>query len=178
MAKKLQKQLSCTAAHLAEMFGLSVPRVSQMIAEGIVVKVEIGKYDCIASVQNYLDKLRRKKPDKIQDPDTSGVPNIDTSKARKEAALAEKEELRLAEMKLEVVPISEVEQREARIGAAVRAAITKQRSELPPILEGLTANQIASIIDERNRALLDELADMQSEFWERREKLIAATTNE
>jgi phage terminase Nu1 subunit (DNA packaging protein) len=176
MAKKLQKQLTCTAAHLAEMFGLSVPRVSQMIAEGIVVKIETGKYDCIESVKNYLDKARRKKSDRNQDPDgSSGIPDIDTSKARREAALAEKEELRLAEMKLEVVPISEVEQRESRIGAAVRAAITKQRSELPPILEGLTANQIASIIDERNRALLEELADMQSEFWEKREKLIAAS---
>jgi hypothetical protein len=54
----------------------------------------------------------------------------------------------------------------------------KRRSELPPILEGLSANQIAAILDERDRDFLEMLADQQSEFWERREKLKAAMENE
>lgn len=155
---------------------VSVPRVVQMVEEGIVIKISQGSYNLEESLSNYIAKLQnrnKEKPAPIE-----GVPDIDTSKARKEAAIAEREEIKLAEMKLEVVPIAEVESREARIGAAVRAAITKQRSELPPILEGLAANQIASIIDDRNRTLLEDLADMQSEFWVRHDKLKQAIDNE
>jgi hypothetical protein len=177
MRKNKEKILTCSAAKLAKMLGLSVPRIVQMVDEGVVIKISQASYDVENSVSNYVSKLRDSKKDRpvIQ---IEGIPDLDESKARKEYALAQKEEIKLAEMKLEVLPISEVEAREARIGAAVRAAITKQRSELPPVLEGLAANQIASIIDERNRALLEDLADLQSEFWERRDKLKQALENE
>jgi hypothetical protein len=166
---------ACTMAELSEMFGLSLPRVTQLYAEGIVVKESMNKVDLIQSVKNYIAKLREKKKDTIS---VEGIPHIDESKARKEAAQAGLAELKLAEEKMEVVRIAEIDTRDAKIGAAVRAATMKRRSELPPILEGLSANQIAAILDERDRDFLEMLADQQSEFWERREKLKAAMENE
>jgi phage terminase Nu1 subunit (DNA packaging protein) len=165
----------CTMSELAEMFGLSVARVTQLHSEGVVRKTKTGKADLIESVKAYVAKLREKKKDVVS---FEGVPDIDESKARKEAAQAGLAELKLAEEKMEVVRIAEIDTRDAKIGAAVRAATMKRRSELPPILEGLSANQIAAILDERDRDFLETLADQQSEFWERREKLKAAMENE
>jgi len=166
----------CTMSELAEMFGLSVARVTQLHSEGVVRKEKSGKANLIESVKNYIAKLREK-----QRPAAAlveGVADIETSKARKEQANAGLAELKLAEEKMEVVRIAEIDARDARIGAAVRAATMKRRSELPPILEGLSANQIAAILDERDREFLEMLADHQSEFWERRDKLKAVIDNE
>jgi len=175
--KQKEKEFKiCTMAELSEMFGLSLPRVTQLYAEGIVVKESMNRVDLIQSVKNYINKLRDKQ--KPSSSPVEGVADIETSKARKEQANAGLAELKLAEEKMEVVRIAEIDARDAKIGAAVRAATMKRRSELPPILEGLSANQIAAILDERDRDFLEMLADQQSEFWERREKLKAVMNNE
>ena len=146
----------------ADMLGLSRQRVSQLITEGIAIEAE-GGIDAILTARNYVKRLQRKDPRPLPE----GVPCLDESKARKEAAQAGLAELKLAEEKMEVVRIAEIDMRDAKIGAAVRAATMKRRSELPPILEGLSANQIAAILDERDRDFLEMLADQQSEFWQR-----------
>ena len=163
-----------TARQMTEALDVTAGRVTQLKNDCVLVSVG-NKYDAIASMRAYVRKLREKQKDIIS---FEGVPDIDESKARKEAAQAGLAELKLAEEKMEVVRIAEIDMRDAKIGAAVRAATMKRRSELPPILEGLSANQIAAILDERDRDFLEMLADQQSEFWERREKLKAAMENE
>jgi Spy/CpxP family protein refolding chaperone len=163
-----------TARQMTEALDVTAGRITQLKNDCVLVPVG-SKYDAIASMRAYVKKLRDKQKDIIT---FEGVPDIDESKARKEAAQAGLAELKLAEEKMEVVRIAEIDTRDAKIGAAVRAATMKRRSELPPILEGLSANQIAAILDERDRDFLEMLADQQSEFWERREKLKAAMENE
>lgn len=58
-----------------------------------------------------------------------------------------------------------VDQRDIAIGAAVRAALLKLASDLPPMLEGLPAAKIAKVLRETHRGILEQLADDQSEFW-------------
>lgn len=156
---------------MAEMLGLSVPRIGQLVMEGVIIKGARGRVDVIQSVKNYVAKLRDKQREKIE---IAGVPDLDESKARKEAAMAGLAELKLAAEKMEFIPIAEVDGRDARIAGSVRMAVLRQRAELPPQLEGLQANQIATVLDDYNRAMLDEMADVQSEFWTRREKAIEA----
>jgi phage terminase Nu1 subunit (DNA packaging protein) len=163
--------LECTQSAMAEMLGLSVPRIGQLVMEGVIIKGARGRVDVIQSVKNYVAKLRDKQREKIE---IAGVPDLDESKARKEAAMAGLAELKLAAEKMEFIPIAEVDGRDARIAGSVRMAVLRQRAELPPQLEGLQANQIATVLDDYNRAMLDEMADVQSEFWTRREKAIEA----
>ena len=172
---KPRETLECTAAQLCEIMGLSMPRVSQMAKEGLVVRAKNGKYDAIESLKNYIAKMKLQKKDVVK---TEGVADIETSKARKEEAMAGLAELKLAEARMEVVRISEVDERDAKIGSAVRAATMKRRSELPPLLEGLSASQIVGILDDHDRAMLEKLSDMQSEYWVRLDKIKAAMSNE
>lgn len=166
----------CALSELAQMFGLSLARITQMHSEGVVIKTESGKANLIESVNNYIEKLRAKsKPAHIA---TGDVPAIEESKARREAAQAGLAELKLAEAKMALIPIAEVDERDAKIAGAVRSSTLKQRAELPPRLEGLQAYQIASVLDEYNRSMLEELADSQSEFWQKREKLVEAENHE
>lgn len=167
--------MECTQAVMAQMLGLSVPRITQLLGEGTVVKSSRGRLDVVESVKNFITKMRDKQREVVE---IEGVPPLEESKARKEAAQAGLAELKLAAEKMEFIPIAEVEGRDARIGSAVRMAVLRQRAELPPQLEGLQANQIATVLDDYNRAMLDEMADVQSEFWTRREKAIEAATND
>jgi hypothetical protein len=168
-------QLRCKGCDLAEMFGVNITRINQLVQDGVVKKLAKGDYLVVESVKNYIARQKARAKDTVK---TEGVADIETSKARKEEAMAGLAELKLAEAKMEVVRIADIDERDAKIGSAVRAATMKRRSELPPILEGLSASQIVTILDDHDRAILEKLADMQSEFWERHEKLKAAMSNE
>ena len=168
-------ELRCKGCDLAEMFGVNITRINQLVQDGVVKKIAKGDFLVVESVKNYItrQKERAKKTTSVE-----GVADIETSKARKEEANAGLAELKLAEAKMEVVRIATVEERDAKIGSAIRAATMKRRSELPPLLEGLSASQIVNILDEHDRAMLEKLADMQSEFWERLDKLKGALGDE
>jgi phage terminase Nu1 subunit (DNA packaging protein) len=106
--------------------------------------------------------------------ETSDPASDDSSPAelrRRRIALLRKQEARL-EMENQVrrgelISRREVEERDAKIGACVRHAILRMRSELPGQLEGLTAPKIATVLDDYNRSMLEEMSDEGSEFWSR-----------
>jgi hypothetical protein len=60
-----------------------------------------------------------------------------------------------------------IRNRQARITSAITKAMVQERDQLPDLLAGLSANQIAAILDERTHDMLEKLADPHSEFWER-----------
>ena len=80
---------------------------------------------------------------------------------RQEEKLAIEIEVRRGDL----VSRAEIEARDARIGTCVKIAIMRQRAELPPQMEGLQANQIATVLDDYNRAMLNEMAAETSLFW-------------
>ena len=170
-----QDRIICKGSELAEMFGVNITRINQLVQDGVVKKLGVAEYDVIESVKNYISRQKERSKKTTQ---AEGVADIETSKARKEEAMAGLAELKLAEARMEVVRISEVDERDAKIGSAVRAATMKRRSELPPLLEGLSASQIVGILDDHDRAMLEKLSDMQSEYWVRLEKIKAAMSNE
>jgi hypothetical protein len=92
---------------------------------------------------------------------------LEESKARKEAALCEIEEIKLASLRIEVIDMDSIRQRQDRITNAITRAMAQERDQLPKLLAGLNASQIAAILDERDREMLEKLADQQSEFWQR-----------
>lgn len=171
-----QMELLATATQMATMIGVTIGRVTQLKSDGVFISNGKNQYDVIASVKNYVEKIKDKKKETVAFAD--GVPDIEESKARKVAAEAGLAELKLQEAKMEVVSIAEVDERDSKIGACVRAAMTKLRSELPPRLEGMDASRMVGTIDEYIHNLLEDMADGQSEFWEKRERLESASESD
>jgi phage terminase Nu1 subunit (DNA packaging protein) len=151
-----------TKAQTADMLGLSRQRISQLIAEGIAIEAE-GGIEAILTARNYVKRLQRKHPRPLPE----GVQCLEESKARKEAALCEIEEIKLASLRIEVIDMDSIRQRQDRITNAITRAMAQERDQLPKLLAGLNASQIAAILDERDREMLEKLADQQSEFWQR-----------
>ena len=151
-----------TKAQTADMLGLSRQRISQLIAEGIAIEAD-GGIDAILTARNYVKRLQRKDPRPLPE----GVPSLEESKARKETALSEIEEIKLASLRMELIDMDSIRKRQASINCAIRKALACERDQLPDLLAGLSANQIATVLDERAHDMLERLADPQSEFWQR-----------
>ena len=60
---------------------------------------------------------------------------------------------------------AEVEERDLAIGNAMKLALLRLGQELPPVLEGLTVNEISVEVKKQHLAILHQLADQQSEIW-------------
>jgi phage terminase Nu1 subunit (DNA packaging protein) len=144
----------------ADMLGLSRQRISQLITEGIAIEAE-GGIDAVKTARNYVRRLNKKEPSPLPE----GVPCLENSKARKEAALCEIEEIKLASLRMELIDMDSIRNRQARITNAITRAMAQERDQLPALLAGLSANQIAAVLDERAHDMLERLADPQSEFW-------------
>ena len=142
------------------MLGLSRQRISQLIAEGIAIEAE-GGINAILTARNYVKRLQRKDPRPLPE----GVPCLEESKARKAAALFEIEEIKLASLRMELIDMDSIRNRQVRITCAITRAMAQERDQLPNLLAGLSANQIATVLDERAHDMLERLADGHSEFW-------------
>lgn len=149
-----------TKAQTADMLGLSRQRISQLIAEGIAIEAK-GGIDAVKTARNYVRRLNKKEASPLPE----GVPCLEESKARKEAALCEIEEIKLASMRMELIDMDSIRNRQGHITCAITRAMAQERDQLPALLEGLSANQIAAILDERAHDVLERLADPHSEFW-------------
>ena len=144
----------------ADMLGLSRQRISQLITEGIAIEAE-GGIDAVKTARNYVRRLYKKEPSSLPE----GVPCLEESKARKEAALCEIEEIKLASLRMELIDMDSIRNRQASITRAITKAMAQERDQLPALLAGLNANQIATVLDERAHDMLERLADPHSEFW-------------
>jgi hypothetical protein len=144
----------------AQMLGLSRQRISQLITEGIAIEAD-GGINAVLTARNYVRRLNKKEVSPLPD----GVPCLEESKARKEAALCEIEEIKLASLRMDLIDMDSIKQRQDRITSAISLAMAQERDHLPELLAGLSANQIAIVLDERAHDILERLADPHSEFW-------------
>ena len=65
----------------------------------------------------------------------------------------------------ELVPLAEVEERDIRIGAVVKAGMLKLCNDTAPMAEGLDAAGIHRILMDQGHSVLAMMADEQSDFW-------------
>lgn len=65
----------------------------------------------------------------------------------------------------ELVPLSEIHERDVRIASVVKAGILKLCNDSAPMAEGLDAAGIHHILMEQGNAVLAMMADEQSPFW-------------
>lgn len=142
-------EVQTTQAELGQLIGITQPRVSQLIGAGVIVGDSIG-----AQVASYCEHLRAVAAGRAD------APELSAERARLVRAQADVEELRLAELKGELIRVSVV-----KAGMAVVFATTRDRlMQLPARLaqtfasEGDAAKVHTLLADEIHHALA-ELAD-------------------
>jgi hypothetical protein len=65
----------------------------------------------------------------------------------------------------DLIPIAEVEERDIRIGAVVKAGMLKLCNDSAPMAEGLGAAAIHKILMDQGHQVLAMMSDEQSDFW-------------
>jgi hypothetical protein len=72
---------------------------------------------------------------------------------------AERERVALEQARGSLVAVSEVKQLMTKLATNIKMRLMQMPGQLPPILEGRTAAEIEKILDERVRAVLNQIAD-------------------
>lgn len=109
---------------IAEILNLSVRRVNQLAASGVIPKADRGQYEILAVVQAYIAFLKDGAPATEEGVVDARVENALLTKAKRE-----REELDLAKARGEVAPIAEFQRAQTRAMAEIRANVmnTPQR---------------------------------------------------
>lgn len=125
---------------LAEMLNLSVRAVTQLCVSGTVIKIDRGEYDAVASVKNYIEKMRRPDGD---------------SKDRLTTAQADLAELKLSQAKGDLVEASQVELEWDKVLRTLRSSFMGIPARVQEQLPHLTAHDVSTIDREIRDALTD-----------------------
>jgi phage terminase Nu1 subunit (DNA packaging protein) len=138
-------------AVIVQLLDLSVQRVHQLVAEGVLVKTERGRFDLVRSVQGYIKFLRQRalKADASQD----------SWSDRKRRAATETAEMELAILKGEYAPLGELKEMIALATSIARSKLYAIPTKLAPRLhDGLTIAQKEAMI----RAEIDKAMESLS----------------
>lgn len=90
--------------------------------------------------------------------------DMGAAKLRKLTAQADREETRAARERGELVPAAGIQAEGQAAGLAVRQAIEKLAIELPPVLAGRTADEVAVILKREFRDTLQRLAESPTAY--------------
>ena len=95
----------------------------------------------------------------------ASAPSPQIAQMRKIQISGLREAIKVRVERSELIPIDEVRERDTRIANAVRSAVIKLENDLPPKGVGLDEVGMQKAFRPILRAILEMLADDQSEFW-------------
>jgi len=165
-------------ADIAEDHGVTIPVIKKLSLKGVNV------YDFDAVAEALSKQRHRIKPDAKLSPELVNdsldtleslkaqalqATSLDDAKIIKEKAAALQGLIKVEREMGKLIPLAEVDERDTRIAAAIKAAMLKTQNDMPPVLEGLSSVDIRIKIGEHNIGILKDLADAQSEFWKDKE---------
>ncbi len=170
-----EKSLFCTTAHLSQMFGITERQIYNLMNSGVVVKVGANKLDCIASVANFIAKmkeeeeLRNSQPEKIKSA-TEAV------KLKHEQMKSRKTELVVLQMEGKLHYEEDVKALWNSSVVAVKSRLTAIGVKIAPQLKGeLDVTVIQDLIDREIFDALKEISDYDASAYE---KDLSAADNE
>jgi len=124
-AKKEDGVLVCTTAHLSKMFGISERQIYNLIENGVVIKIGANKLDCVQSVANYINQMRKQEELKNQRPEQI--------KSMTEAVKLQHEKFKTRKTELQVLQIEGKMHYEEDVKALWNGSITAAKSRLQSI---------------------------------------------
>lgn len=114
---------------LCSLLDLTPRRVQQLTNEGVLFKVERGRYDLVRSVRGYVAYLRERA-------EKGASASEDTALSRKRMADAQMAELDLEVRRGERLPAGEVEEMMQRVATTVRTNLLGVPAKVTPLVVG------------------------------------------
>lgn len=144
--------MTVSQRQMSAAIGLSTTRINELINEGVLIRdpsTEQGRLMLLESLGNYYQSRKT----------TSEGVNFWQERAAHEKAKRELAELKLAERRGELYEASTVESVLIELLTDFRTKLLGLGHKLSPRLEGVTAAQIADIIDTEVEIILRELSE-------------------
>ncbi len=138
----------CGATYLADVLGLTRRRVQQLVKTGVIARVSRGKYDLRQSVQAYIAFLQR----------SGSSMNYHDAKAKRETAEASMAEMRLRQMRGDLLPREVVEDEVARCISNCKSRFLGLPTKAAPVVIGMDEAAAKTILKEMIYEALDELS--------------------
>lgn len=158
--------LTTTQSNLARAFGLTQPRISQLIDLGLVVRDEkdpMGGVKIFESTKLYYSS-------KVAAEDGDETLDLIAEKARHERVKREQSEIKLAQMKGELYEAATVEQAMIEIVTTLRTHLTALPAKLSTQLEMKTREEIYQTLTREIEDRLEELSHSFDELEIRNEE--------
>lgn len=149
--------LTTTQTGMAQVLGVTQPRVHQLIQDGIILKDPAGNVLVIESLKNYYKQ-------KAAIEDTEDV-DLAKERALHEKAKREIAELKLAKMQGSVYDARTVELVMTEMYSNLRTQLLGLPSKLAPILEGKSKEEIYTAMTKELEEKLSELSQYSPELF-------------
>ena len=153
------REITVTQRSLADAIGLTPPRISQLIQEGVVIRDEKDKSGGVFLVQSILNYKDATKGN-------GGDEDIDymTEKARHEKTKREIAELRLAKMEHRVYSAKTVELVMTEMLSNLRTQLLGLPTKVAPQLEGKTKEELYNTYEDLYNCDLMIIDDLGTEL--------------
>lgn len=166
-----------TLAQMAEAYECTVRTLSRARADGVDLADEAAFRNWQANQQfNPHHKKQAKpltddaEPEYFDDDEPLNLPrsqNYDEARIRRTDLDSRKIALQIAETRKKLVRVADIREEITRVAAALQAGISRMEGELPGILEGMTAGQMAKKIRDYADDLILRLQDDLSKISNR-----------
>ncbi|MGA0025451.1 MAG: hypothetical protein ACO3F9_12515 [Burkholderiales bacterium] len=170
------KVAQADTTQLCRLFNLTSARIGQLAKDGIIVKTERNKYDLWRSVRGYIEFLQKSKTEGasyMERSRTSGDPQELEELVRQVKAARTYNDARTLKVQIDALragyalevdqerycSMMQIEDGMDGIAAVVRNAIKRLEADLPPMLEGLDAAKMKSIIGEKTAEVIQIIHD-------------------
>lgn len=161
---------------LCRLFNLTSARIGQLAKDGIIFKTDRNQYDLWRSVRGYIEFLQKSKTEGASHIERSGLTGdaqeldqlVQQVKAARTYNDARTLKVQIDALRsgyaLEVeqnryCSLAQIEDGLDAIASVVRNAVKRMEADLPPMLEGLNASKMKSIISEKAAAVIQIIYD-------------------
>jgi phage terminase Nu1 subunit (DNA packaging protein) len=147
--RKLQV-ISVDTHALADFLGVTTQRISQLVSEGIAVRMGKSRFDLRESGKRYIQSLKaRQSGSRIIDPEEGGdgkPQSLEAAKLQKVMIETKRAQLAYEKDRGALVLIDEVRESGVKVGAFVSATLQSKPSEWAPLLAGKQEDDIMEIL--------------------------------
>lgn len=149
-------QKRVTKAQLVDLFGESAKQIERYVAEGMpCTGTGRARKFPWPEVRNWRDeRVRRLEREKV---DRTKPASLDDARARKEAALAEKAEIEVAQLRGDVIPLELHEQRVEALCVRLAGPVKGLSRFVADVQRATTAVEAAAVLDRISDRLLRAL---------------------
>jgi phage terminase Nu1 subunit (DNA packaging protein) len=161
---------------LCRLFNLTSARIGQLAKDGIIFKTDRNQYDLWRSVRGYIEFLQKSKTEGASHMERSGF-NGDAQElaelVRQVKAARTYNDARTLKVQIDALragyaleceqerycSMAQIEDGMDGIAAVVRNAIKRMEADLPPMLDGLDAAAMKTIIAEKSAEVIQIIYD-------------------